>query len=627
MCGINGLIDFHCKYSAVQKTAIVHKMNEAIVYRGPDHEGMYVEELVAMGMRRLAIIDLSTGNQPIFNEDHSISIVFNGEIYNFRDLREELIELGHTFKTLTDTEVIVHGYEEYGSGIFSKLDGMFAISIYDNILKKVILARDRIGEKPLYYYKNSHILVFGSELKSLMTTGWVPKTINKLALNQYFQLTYIPSPLSIYKDVYKIMPGSYMEIHMDGTINDNAYWSLKLENEPLAGVSQKELQKELYSLMVQSVKERMVSDVPIGVFLSGGIDSTIITALMSRISPKPVNTYTIGFDEKEYDERSRAKLIADLYKTNHHEYVLNYSHALPVLNQLLEQMDEPFADSSVLPTYFISQFAKRDVKVILTGDAGDELFLGYNKYLILYYKNLYRKIPRLIRKHVIEHLVRSIPDTTVITRKLNKVISYADLEGFDLWKNLMSNAFKENELELLFKEGYYQKNSLKPIEHLYEDTDETNELQKVQLVDMQILLEGDMLTKIDRMSMLNSLEVRTPMLSKNIIRFARSLQPEYKLSKKKSKKILKDAFSPIFPKGFHKLPKSGFSVPVDYWFRNELKAELEATLSQEFIIEQGIFNYHYIQLILNEHFTKKRNRKSELWALFVFQKWYMRQLA
>lgn len=626
MCGINGFIDFHCKYSADQKAKVVHNMNEVIKYRGPNHEGMYSNEFMAMGMRRLSIIDLSTGNQPVFNEDNSIAVVFNGEIYNFQILRKRLVDLGHRFTTLSDTEVIVHGYEEYGKGIFTQMDGMFSISIYDSVLKKTILARDRMGEKPLYYYRDSDVFLYGSELKSLLSTGLIPRSINKIALNQYFQLTYIPSPLSIYENIYKVLPGTIIEISNSGMVDHSSYWSLEEDIYTLDSMSGERLQSQLLSLMKQSVKQRVISDVPIGVFLSGGIDSAIVTALMSDISEEPVRTFTIGFEEKEYDERSRAKLVSDLYKTNHHDYIFNYKEAFLILNHIFEQMDEPFADSSVLPTYFVSQCAAKDVKVVLTGDAGDELFLGYNKYQILYYKSIYKKVPAFLRKRMIEPLVKRIPDANSLTRKINKVISNTELEGFNLWKNLMSNAFKADELKQLFKDDFYQNDSMKQFEELYDTVDAESELQKVQFVDMKILLEGDMLTKVDRMSMLNSLEVRTPMLSKDMVSFAISLPLKYKLNKKELKKILKDTFRSHFPKGFDKLPKSGFGVPIDYWFRHELKSELENVLSKDVIDKQGIFNYNYIQLIIKEHFSKMKNRKSELWALFVFQKWYFRNI-
>lgn len=623
MCGINGLVDFNFKFKDEQRVKIVHEMNQKIEYRGPDQEGMYSNEYLAMGMRRLSIIDLSTGNQPIFNENHSIAVVFNGEIYNFQTLRQNLIQRGHKFLTKTDTEIIAHGYEEYGTDIFKQLDGMFALSIYDQTAKKLVLARDRMGEKPLYYFYNSEIFVYGSELKSLLSTDLFPLFINKKALNQFFQLTYIPAPLSIYENVYKLEPGTFIEISMDKNICKRSFWSLK-DTLKTGTFSYEQSKNRLYSLLFQSIQHRMVSDVPVGVFLSGGIDSAIVTALMANISDNPVNTFTIGFEEKEYDERNRAKLIAELYHTNHHDYLLNYRESLPILNRILENIDEPFADSSVLPTYFVSQCAAKEVKVVLTGDAADELFLGYNKYLILYYKALYSKFPRILRKKIIEPIIKRLPDKNNLTRKLNKVIFNMEKEGFSLWKNMMSNAFKENELSMLFQEEFYQPDSLAPIEKLYNEINTCNELEKVQYVDLKVILEGDMLTKVDRMSMLNSVEVRTPMLSQDIIKFSMSLPMDFKLSKKKLKRILKDTFGPLFPKGFEKLPKSGFGVPIDYWFRTDLKAELEAVLSKDLIEKQGIFNYEFIKLVLDEHFSEVKNRKNELWALYVFQKWYLK---
>lgn len=622
MCGINGIIDFKGIYRQEERHNIVHEMNEKIIYRGPNSEGIYDSSVVTMGMRRLSIIDLSTGNQPIYNEDKSIAIVFNGEIYNFKELRSQLIEKGHRFSTKTDTEVIVHAYEEYGLEAFRKLDGMFAISLYDANQNCVYVARDRMGEKPCYYYTDDNMFCYASELKSIIALPFVKKEMDKKALNLYLQLTYIPSPLTIYKDINKVMPGHVLKISLSGNVEDICYWDIKecLQNNCV--IDYQKAQKQLYSIMNKSVKERMVSDVPLGAFLSGGIDSSIIVGLMSKNSKVPIETFTIGFQEKEYDERDRARMVAEYYKTNHHEYVLDYKEALSIIDGILDKLDEPFGDSSILPTFFVSRFASENVKVVLTGDAGDELFLGYSKYLIGYYSKIYKKIPKLFRKNIIEPIIYSMNDSTVISRKLRKVIDNVDSDCFEQRLALMSMGFKTYERKQLLKEEFIDDSGIEHIKDIYDSIDNANELVRTQCVDLQIVLEGDMMTKVDRMSMLNSLETRTPMLAREVVNFACGIPVDYKLKNKDLKRILKDTFSDILPNDFTKFPKSGFAVPLDYWFRSELKSELLEMFSKETIERQGIFEYSYIDKILQEHFQQKKNRKNEIWTLYVFQKWF-----
>lgn len=622
MCGINGIIDYHKHYSVEERNKLVHQMNEKIIYRGPNMEGLFDSEHVTMGMRRLSIIDLSTGRQPIYNEDKTLAIVFNGEIYNFKRLREELIQKGHQFYTSADTEVIVHAYEEFGNQAFDRLDGMFSFAIFDSRQNKVVIARDRMGEKPLYFYYNEDYFVFGSELKSLLSAGIVPKVIDKKALNQYLQLTYIPAPLTIFEHVKKVKPAHYMEISLDGTVTEHNYWNYPKTKFSEKDLSYQEAKNKLYTLLEQSVKDRMVSDVPLGAFLSGGIDSSIIVGLMSKLSEQPVETFTIGFDEKEYDERDRAKMVADLNKTNHHAKVLDYKDALSLINHILMKMDEPFADSSVLPSYFVSEFAGEHVKVVLTGDAGDEMFMGYSKYLIDYYSRKYKMVPKFLRKGIIEPVVYHLPDNRAITRKVRKVIDNAEKDLFEQRKALMSLGFKEQERKQLLQDSYYDETCMEFLKDIYEENSQDDEVSKTQKLDARVVLEGDMFTKVDRMSMLNSIETRTPLVSRDIVEFAMQLPSSYKIKEKNLKRILKDAFVDILPENFDKYPKSGFAVPLDYWFRNELKDELIDLLNEEDIRNQGIFDYEYIQTIIEEHLSGKKNRKSELWTLYVFQKWY-----
>ncbi len=619
MCGINGIIDIHQKLGKNQLHDIIHSMNKKIVYRGPDAEGIFSDDHLSMGMRRLSIIDLSTGNQPIYNEDQNLSIVFNGEIYNFQTLKK-ILKKNHKFSTNTDTEVILHAYEEWGVKAFDKIDGMFAFSIYDKREKNIIIVRDRIGEKPLYYYKDSDFFIWGSELKSLLCTDLISKQINKRGLNQYLQFTYIPAPLTIYDNIYKLLPGHWMKICLDGSITEGEYWNLDSIRTDKT-LSYEEACKKLYKLMKKSIEERVVSDVPLGAFLSGGIDSSTVVGMMSKVMKVPVETFTIGYKEKEYDERSRARQMAEKWNTNHHECTLDYNNVLNSINEILMYLDEPLADPSILPSWFVCNFAKRYVKVALAGDAGDELFLGYDKYLINYYSDKFNKLPQLIRKTV-KKIVFCIPDKSGLSRKVRKVINNAEKDQYEKRLDLMSRAFKKEERKYLMKSQFYDEECTSIVSDRYYKLKGESELKRTQYTDISLVLEGDMIAKMDRMSMLNSLEVRIPLLSKEIVELAFSLPDKYKLDRRNKKRILKDTFHSLLPDKFEKLPKIGFGIPIDRWFRNELRGMVEELLNKENIEKQQLFNWDYVNQILEEHYAGKKNNGDKIWTLIVFQKWY-----
>lgn len=623
MCGINGYIQFTEILDKQSIISSINKMNEAIIYRGPDEDGIFADSKVGLGMRRLSVIDLSSGRQPIYNEDKTMVIVFNGEIYNFQSIREQLLRKGHRFYTHSDTEVILHAYEEYGPGCLQYFDGMFAFAIYDMNKQYIFIARDRVGEKPLYYSANPSHMIFGSELKSLLSTGQIKKEINKIALHQYLQLTYIPAPLTIFENVYKLESAHYMTIQLNGEIAIQKYWDVEYNQESLIQ-NYDECKKKLRSALFSSVERRMISDVPLGAFLSGGIDSTVVVGIMSKLMNRPIDTFTIGFREKEYDESTRAQIVATKYKTNHHINFLDSDTALQNLNAILNNLDEPFADSSAIPTYMVSQYASQFVKVALTGDAGDELFGGYEKYLIRYYADKYNKIPHFLRKHFFETLLYALPDKSSLTRKFRKVVENADKESFVQRKELMCLGFKDIELSRLLTESFCTEQDtlrfLKDYYYKYENL--TDEISRTLYTDLHVVLEGDMLAKVDRMSMLNSIETRVPMLDKEVLGIASQIPSRYKIRRGHLKVILKDTFSDLIPNELLNAPKSGFGVPIDIWLKNKLKDQLLFLLNKDTIEEQGIFNYQYIQQILHEYFSNKRNRKSELWALFVFQWWY-----
>jgi asparagine synthase (glutamine-hydrolysing) len=621
MCGINGFIDFNNYMSEQDKYKQIKKMNDKIIHRGPDDFGQTIINEVVLGMRRLSIVDLATGEQPMYSFDNKQVIVFNGEIYNFKEVRKNLINNTYTFKTTSDTEVILNAYKEYGNKFANHFKGMFSIVIYDLELKKLIIVRDRAGEKPLYYFMDNDIFIFSSEIKSLLSINKIKKNINKTALNQFLQLTYIPSPLTIFEGIYKLKAGHIMEIDLQGKVKNSQYWSMNFDDNNQIN-SKKECVSLLRQRVFESVEKTLYADVPVGVLMSGGIDSTIIAGVAAKISKKQINTFTIGFNQKKYDERKLSQYAANKFDSIHHSYVLDYNLILPEMEQIISNIDEPFADSSYIASYMVSKYAKNFVKVVLTGDAADELFGGYDKYLIDYYSTRYNKIPKKIRK-LIEKIVYLFNDTSILSRKLRKVIQNSSIDVFNQRKNMMCLGFNDIELEKLVKIDFQSHDHLDFINDVYNSQNQTNdELNKALYTDFKIVLEGDMLVKMDRSSMLSSLEARVPFLDKDIIELSSRIPSKYKINKINKKIILKEAFKDIIPRKHLKAQKKGFGVPISHWMKKELKEDLIKVLDKEKIESQKIFNYSYVSVILEEHFSNKKNRGSQLWTLYIFQKWY-----
>lgn len=625
MCGINGFIQFKHHRNEREMYDLVHGMNEKIIHRGPDHEGMYVNEQCALGMRRLSIIDLQGGFQPIWNGNHTKTIIFNGEIYNYRELKDWLQNRGYKFKTNSDTEVVLLLYDECGIECFDKLEGMFALAIYDTETNEWLLARDRVGEKPLYYLSNENYFLFGSELKSLTHTGLLKKEIDIDSISTYFQLGYIPAPKTIFKNVFKLMPGTVLKIDWEGKIADHKFWTLKLQEDIELYQDYDKCKNELRKALFASVERCMISDVPLGAFLSGGFDSSIVVGIMSQISNQKVNTFNIGYKEKQYDESKLAKIVAKRNSTIHTELILDWDEVVKYIGIVLNNVDEPFADSSLIASYAVSKLTKKYVSVALTGDAGDELFAGYNKYLGNYYGTKYKKVPKLLRDKLIEPFAGILPKDKSITRKINKVINTAQMDDYDRIIWLMSLGFKPSELQQLIPGintdtlGFIRKEFDKV---LYSDTQ-----TKMQYVDFCTVLEGDMLPKVDRASMLASLETRVPMLDRTVIELAFSMPTKYKISGKERKIILKETFRDLIPDELFSASKHGFEVPIGKWLSTYLKPQLQKYSSTDFLEEQGLFSIGYISQIMNEHITCKADHASELWTFFVFQNWYERVMA
>jgi len=615
MCGIVGIIN-HSKNKFVDSN-VLHRMADLIQHRGPDDNGFYVKNNIGLGSRRLSIIDISTGHQPISNEDRTIWIVFNGEIYNFLKLREELVHRGHKFITDSDTESIVHGYEEFGEEIFQKLNGMFAIAIWDENKQKLLLARDRAGEKPLHYFNNSNTFLFGSEIKSLLLHPEISKEINWNAFDEFFSFGYISAPDSIYKNIKKLKQAHYL-ILQNGVVTEKPYWKIDLNNKNI--YTYQEAQEHCFKLLEDSVKIRLMSDVPLGAFLSGGIDSSIIVALMAKNSSKPVKTFSIGFDYSDFDETKYAKIIADKYTTEHTELIVtpNYS---ALIESILSNFDEPFGDSSALPTYLVSKLTREYVKVALSGDGGDELFGGYNSYQeMIKLKSKINLVPSSLKK-IASHYYKYFDSSTKHGKKL-RLLGMNDIERF-LWS---STHFTEDERTVLYspeiKERINNSNKAifkKSVDFIYQNLD-INRL--MQYIDFNYYLPDDVLVKVDRSSMLASLESRAPFLDHRLIEFAFSLPSEWKMKAGKTKIILKDAFKQLLPNEILSRRKMGFGIPVKKWFTDELYG-----FCQDYLLNDKMRSYFDLKIIrkyLEEHKSGKFDHSYKLWLLLSFSIWKTR---
>lgn len=625
MCAISGIINLNG--GSVDQGTLRH-MSDRMALRGPDDSGVFIDGSVGLAHRRLSIIDVETGGQPMIIDNGNIVIVFNGEIYNFQKIREDLEKEGCKFTTKSDTEVVARAYKQYGiEKCLNLLEGMFAFAIFDKNIDKVFIVRDKLGEKPLLYYQDNENFYFASELKAF-DPSLKKFTIDKMALNLYMSIVYIPAPYTIYNEVRKLMPGHYIEFEKDGSFTIKEYYDVIKENLDNPGDDYETAKMKLRVMVEDSVRSRMVSDVPMGAFLSGGIDSSIISTVMSKLSDKPVNTFSIGFEQKEYDETERAQLIAKKIGSNHTQFTLRYSDVLDILDDIITYYDEPYGGSSAIPSYYVAKLAAKDVKVVLTGDCADELFGGYEKYLADYYTKRYKHIPNLLRRPF-EWCVYHTPansTTNLFLRKAKKVIKSAKDTGFELYYDFLCTGFNDNERAQLIREDCYV-GTRQYYQDMYNKLNPSwSFLQKQQMMDVGRVLEGQMFVKVDKACMHVSLENRAPFIDSKIMKYALSMNDEYKIMGRNKKRILKDAFSDILPADTLQFAKRGFSVPVDHWLKNELKDELMNVCSKEFIEKQGLFKYDYIKDIIDRHVSGKDNCKNQLWNLYVFQKWYQKAM-
>jgi asparagine synthase (glutamine-hydrolysing) len=622
MCGIAGIITTAADQRI--EAATIHRMCQAILHRGPDDEGIFVKDSAGFGMRRLSIIDLAGGHQPVFNEDRSVWVVFNGEIYNFPQLRSELQGRGHRLSTHTDTEVIVHLYEEMGRDCVHQLRGMFAFALYDERRRKVLIARDRLGQKPVYYAFDGRRLLFGSEIKAILAVAPELAKIDRQALRQYTLFGYIPDPATSFLDIKKLPPGHLLELEQ-GRLCVSQYWDLP-EYGTHSPASEEECLEELEHRLAEAVKMRLIADVPLGAFLSGGADSSTIVALMARSSSRPVKTFSIGFRQKDFDETPYARLVAQRFETEHHELILD-PDVVSSVDTLTHSLEEPFGDASALPTYFVSCLARQHVTVALSGDAGDEIFAGYDRYRVCLRDRSFGWIPGWTRRIYREHIHQLVPRRAP-GRSLSYSISLAWQERY-----LEDVSFKPLQRQMaLFSDDFIvpssgQADPFDLFRGYIERAPARDPLSRLLYLDSKTYLPADILTKVDRMSMLTSLEARSPMVDHVFLEWATGLTSEWKMRGSEQKYILRKLAQRVgVPKEVLYRPKQGFALPLVHWTRHELKDLILTVMLEPRTLQRGYLNPRAVRQLLDEHFSRRRNHAGRIWRLLMFELWHRNYL-
>ncbi len=626
MCGIWGIVTDD-KLDVLQ----FEKTGQVLAHRGPDDSGIYINSnprtsnsklQIALGHTRLSIIDLSqNAHQPMSNEDGSVWITYNGEVYNFKRIRPELEKKGHVFKSNSDTEVILHSYEEWGEDFLPRLSGMFAFAVWDDKRKSLFIARDRIGKKPLFYYWDGKIFAFASELQALISLG-VPKSIDLSAIHQYLAYQYIPAPKTAFKNISKLPPAHYLILE-NGDIRVQRYWDIDFSKK-IKVTNEEQLSADVYDGLRESVRQRLISDVPFGAFLSGGIDSSIVVALMSQAMQEPVKTFSIGFEEEAYNELPYARQIAKLFKTDHKEFIVKFD-ALSVLPELVRHYGEPYADSSALPTYYLSKMTSGFVKVALSGDGGDESFAGYDRYYALKFMRWFKHIPDEVKALSFKMLdIGKESDSKSKIKRLKRFIQgsfYPDNQVYSQWMT----AFSRDDMERLYGQAMLEilaEEEPHYLIKLFKYSTANDLVEKAMDVDIHSYLPFDLLVKVDIASMANSLEVRCPFLDHKFMEFVASIPFKYKLNGRIKKYILKKAFSGMIPEEIFSRRKTGFGVPVSRWFRHDLKEYISDVLLSHESIERGYFKPDAIKTLLSEHVSGRVDHSNKLWTLLMLELWH-----
>jgi len=623
MCGICG---FCFSDERPVDLNILKKMTTTLQHRGPDDEGYYANKGIGLGHRRLSIIDLDTGKQPIHNEDETIYVVFNGEIYNFPELKKELEEKGHRFYTKTDTEVLVHLYEERQERCVEDLAGMFSFAIWDGRRRKLLLARDRIGIKPLYYSYNGKTFAFASEPKALLQLPWIGKKLDPQALNHYLSYDFIPAPFCIYEDIRKVPPG-HLVIYQDGALCCESYWDLDLTDRFDGNLDETELCELIWGEFCRVVKAHLISDVPLGVLLSGGIDSTSVLAALRYEGVKDIKTFSIGFEDPSFDESRYFRKAASFFETEHHEEVLAPEKLIDIIPEVASILDEPLADASIMPTYLLSRFTKGYVKVALGGDGGDELFAGYPTYQAFLLAHYYEKLPQVIRS-LAEAVVKRLPvsfDNMSLdfrAKKFINSIAYTPVKRHYTWLGTFSPDEKEKLLTSAMKRKLKNLNSFNVLYDYIRDKSFSSELGMLLYLDTKLYLQDGILAKVDRASMAHGLEVRVPFLDHRFVELVTGLPEALKLKGLTTKYIWKEAIKNRIPDEIARRKKKGFGIPIGKWFLGALKELMLEMLSEGRIKKQGMFNPSAVQRLVSDHLARRVDNRKKLWNLLIFQLWW-----
>ena len=621
MCGIAGIFDAEGR-RPIDRAMLV-RMNDTIRHRGPDGDGYYIGPGIGLGHRRLSIIDPAGGDQPMFNEDGTVAIVFNGMIYNFQALTRELTQLGHRFATRCDTEVVVHAWEEWGADCVKRLRGMFAFALWDENKETLFLARDRLGKKPLYYSRlNDGMVLFGSELKALTADPRFDRQIDVTAMEDYFAYGYVPDPKTIYRAARKLPPAHSLTLRRGQAAEPVPYWDVRFDASGPA--SEEEACSELIARLRAAVDMRLISDVPLGAFLSGGVDSSGIVALMAGLVDKPINTFSIAFGHRDFDESDYARVVAERYATDHHVRQVD-PDAFDLVDRLAGIYDEPFGDSSAIPTFRVSALARERVTVALSGDGGDEVFAGYRRYLWHHREEqLRRMLPAGLRRPVFGLLGQVYPKLDRAPRFLRAKHTFQELaadavEGYFMSVSVLGDGLRRSLYSPALKrelDGYH---AIEVLRQHMEAADTDDPLMAAQYADLKTWLAGGILTKVDRASMANSLEVRVPLLDHEVVEWSATLPPELKLKGQTGKHLLKRAFEPYVPEDLLYRPKQGFSVPLAAWFRGPLKDRVRQAVTGPSLAETGYFDPTALTRLVDQHQSGARDHSAPLWSLLMFE--------
>ena len=622
MCGIVGIINANSR--SVDRE-IIERMNRCIVHRGPDEDGFYVNDSVAMAMRRLSIIDLAGGQQPIHNRDRTKWIVYNGEIYNFQELRKDLEKRGHEFYTNSDTEAIVHLYDEYGADCVQHLRGMFAFAIWDETDKSLFVARDRVGKKPLLYsHQPNGDLIFGSEFRALLSHPDISREVDYEAIDSYLSYICVPAPLTAFKRIRKLEPAHWLR-WKNGEIETRRYWQPNFSKK--IKISETEAEEETVRILREATRLRMISEVPLGAFLSGGVDSSTIVALMAQESSQPVKTFSIGFEEQDYSELKYAKQVAEHVGAEYHEFIVK-PDALEVLPILVKHYGEPFADPSALATYYVSRETRKYVTVALNGDGGDESFGGYERHLAMRLAEKYHRLPKFLRQALVEKLIDAIPTSEIKRsrfRDAKRFVKVAALPKTERYSHWLSSYRPEDKLKLYtedFKREVAGFDSYRIFDKWFSEANGSGVLDATLLTDMMTYLPNDLLVKVDIASMAVSLEARSPFLDHKLIEFAAGLPENLKVKNLELKYLLKKIAAKLVPKEAVYRRKMGFGVPIGHWFRGEMKDFVKQILLSEKFAGRGIANPKYVEKLVNEHIEAKQDHDWRLWILIMLELWF-----